>query len=86
MRRVAWGLIALVGLTGGAVAHGYWRGGVFIGPGGYGPPYGYAYQPPPMAGEGCYAGAWVCPLDRPAAVGEPCGCPTGQGTAWGRAR
>lgn len=85
MRFAAWGLAWVLALSGAAAAHGYWRGGVFFGVVPYGATYGHPY-PPPMAGEGCYAGAYVCPLDRPAAVGAPCGCPTAQGTAWGRAR
>ena len=52
---------------------------VLVGPpiGYYGPP-GY-YPPPvyaaPAAGQGCYAGPYVCPLDTPAGVGAPCSCP-----------
>ena len=40
----------------------------------------------PAASEGCYAGAYVCPLEAPSLVGMPCSCPTTQGPAWGRAR
>ena len=77
--------------------HRDWRGngGVYLGLG----PYPYspyptyrpdyappAYYAPPAATEGCYAGAYVCPLEGPAAVGMPCSCPTSRGQAWGRAR
>ena len=41
--------------------------------------------PPPPA-QACYAGQWVCPLERPNVVGNACSCPTGAGRAWGRAR
>ena len=58
----------------------------------YAPPY-YAqpyhaqpYHARPAASEGCYAGAYVCPLEGPSVVGMPCSCPTVQGPAWGRAR
>jgi hypothetical protein len=83
MRLLAWGLAGVLALGGAAAAQGHWRGGGFVGA----VPYGHYHPPPPpVAEEGCYAGAYVCPLDRPAVVGEPCGCPTAQGTAWGRAR
>lgn len=85
--------IAAFVLPGTAFAwrHGGWGwGGVFIGP----PillapavpvydPY-YRYAPPPPAGEACYAGAWVCPLDQPGPRGAPCTCPTNQGRVGGR--
>lgn len=83
MRRVAWGVAFAVAACGAAAAQGYWRGGVYVGAG------PYSYHPPPtpvVASEGCYAGAWVCPLERPAYVGAPCACATGQGTVWGQAR
>lgn len=78
-----------------------WHGGVFlalpplaIAPfayGGHPYRYGYEYGPgaaysAPAASEGCYAGAYVCPLEGPAAVGMPCSCETGNGRAWGAAR
>jgi len=56
-------------------------------PPGYEPPPGYApsqtYAPPPAAiapagsgaGQACYAGAYVCPMDRPVASGGNCYCP-----------
>ena len=44
-------------------------------------------QPPPYnaapAGR-CYAGAYVCPLQRPSTVGSPCSCPTNTARAAGR--
>jgi hypothetical protein len=58
----------------------------------YAPPY---YYPPPVvyaapptyaavpAGR-CFAGAYVCPLDRPGPVGAPCSCPTNTGRTAGR--
>ncbi|WP_159349195.1 hypothetical protein [Roseomonas harenae] len=57
----------------------------------YAPPFP-AYAPPPPAysvprppGQTCYAGAYVCPLDRNLSAGDACGClaPNGQ-RAWGR--
>ena len=77
------------------------RGGVFLGfgvgvpvypaypyayppPAYYVPPYP-AYAAPRPAGQACYAGAYVCPLDRPMAAGDACGCPAMNGQrAWGR--
>ena len=77
--------VSLLAPASGAVAHWRWGGGMAWGPA-YPHDAPHHYAPPPPASEGCYAGAWVCPLDRPALVGQPCGCPTGQGTAWGQAR
>ncbi len=69
-------------------------------PGGYGgppPPYYYGspppyYDPPPAYYGGpptataCFAGPYVCPLNRPAYPGQPCSCPTESGkAAWGYA-
>lgn len=50
------------------------------------PPPVYARPPVSAAGpEGrCFAGAYVCPLDRPVPVGAPCSCPTNFGRAGGR--
>jgi hypothetical protein len=56
----------------------------------YPPPQGYQqgyYQPPPQAysqapgcgGQSCYAGAYVCPMDRPVASGAGCYCPGNNG-------
>jgi hypothetical protein len=59
----------------------------------YAPPPVYYAPPPayaapgyvaPASGQGCYAGAYVCPLDRPSPVGSPCSCPSNQGRAYGR--
>jgi hypothetical protein len=54
----------------------------------YAPPQAY-YQPPPQAysqappvgsgGQSCYAGAYVCPMDRPVATGASCYCPGNNG-------
>lgn len=50
----------------------------------YPPPYP-AYVAPRPAGQACYAGAYVCPLDRPLAAGDACACPARNGQrAWGR--
>jgi hypothetical protein len=58
----------------------------------YVPPPVY-YAPPPVyapapvySGRGCYAGPYVCPLDRPTPVGAGCSCPTNNGRAYGDAR
>jgi hypothetical protein len=43
-----------------------------------------AYVPPDTA-QSCYAGAYVCPLARPAPTGQPCSCPAeGGGRVGGR--
>lgn len=49
----------------------------------YYPPY--AYVPPAPSTLSCHAGAWTCPLDRPAQPGDACSCATARGPAWGRA-
>lgn len=81
-------------------ANAWWHGGfygprvVFFGPPViYGPPPPVYYAPPPVvyapappAGQTCYAGAYVCPLDQPTPVNGGCSCPTNQGRAYGRAR
>ena len=62
---------------------------VFVGP----PPvyeappaaFPQSYGGPPPPGTACYAGQWVCPLDRPTASGDSCACPTASGRLWGRA-
>jgi hypothetical protein len=46
-------------------------------------PPGYYYTPPP-AGQACYAGPYVCPLDQPGPIGAPCSCLTNTGRAGGR--
>jgi hypothetical protein len=38
------------------------------------PPAAYPQQGP--AGPACYAGPYVCPLDKAAPQGSPCSCPT----------
>jgi hypothetical protein len=56
----------------------------------YPPPMSYApsYAPaaPSTAGQSCYAGPYVCPMDRPVPSGAACYC-LGNGGArvWGRA-
>ncbi len=40
---------------------------------------------PPPAGQACYAGRWVCPLDRLTPIGDACSCPGNGGRIWGRA-
>jgi len=94
-RRLAGVVLAMatVLVAGVASAQPRWGGSLQFG---WGPPV-YHYPPPyyvvphhpppaPIAGEGCYAGPYVCPLEGPARVGMPCSCPTAQGQAWGRAR
>jgi hypothetical protein len=61
------------------------------------PPQVYApppqvYAPPPQvyapqrSGQTCYAGAYVCPMDRPVAAGGSCYCLGNGGEhVWGRA-
>ncbi|HEY8614019.1 MAG TPA: hypothetical protein VIL69_22390 [Roseomonas sp.] len=49
----------------------------------YAPPYP-SYAPRP-AGQTCYAGAYICPLERPLPAGDACACPAQNGRrAWGR--
>jgi hypothetical protein len=65
--------------------HWGWGPGVVIGippPVVVAPP-GYYYAPPP-AGQACYAGPYVCPLDQPGPIGAACSCPTNTGRAGGR--
>jgi hypothetical protein len=76
-----------------------WGGGVFFGfapPVYIGPPVIYAgppvyYPPPPVyapapAGQTCYAGPYVCPLDYPGPAGAPCTCPANNGRVGGLIR
>jgi hypothetical protein len=57
----------------------------------YAPPPPVTYAPPPSyppmsRGQSCYAGAYVCPMDRPTASGNACYCPGNGGErVWGRA-
>jgi hypothetical protein len=44
------------------------------------------YNGPPAAAAACYAGPWVCPLDRPTPVGNSCYCIANGGRTYGRAR
>ena len=48
------------------------------------PPYAPPPPPPQQAGPACHAGAYVCPLETPAAAGAPCTCPTNTGRIAGR--
>jgi hypothetical protein len=53
----------------------------------YAPPQTYSQAPAPAGGgQMCYAGAYVCPMDRPVAPGASCYCPGNSGQrVWGRA-
>jgi hypothetical protein len=55
----------------------------------YAPPQNYTPAPPPMAsggGQACYAGSYVCPMDRPVEAGTGCYClGNGGQKVWGRA-
>jgi hypothetical protein len=49
------------------------------------PPQNYS-QAPSGGGQTCYAGSYVCPMDRPVATGGSCYCPGNGGQrVWGRA-
>jgi len=48
------------------------------------PPGAYAPAPAP-AGQSCYAGGTVCPMERPVPSGSSCYCTTAQGRVSGRA-
>ena len=74
-------------------AQAWWhRGGYFFGPPiivgppiYIGPPV-YAAPPPYYsgpAGQACYAGPYICPLDQPGPRGAPCSCPTNQNSRAG---
>ncbi len=61
---------------------------VYASPPSYSPP-AYAYGAPSNsaqapAGQACYAGPWVCPLERPAASGSSCYCSANGERVWGR--
>ena len=48
------------------------------------PPVAYYSRP---AGQACYAGPYVCPLDQAGPVGAQCSCPTnGKTRSWGQIR
>jgi len=52
------------------------------------PPQSYGQQAPMAApgGQSCYAGPYVCPMDRPVGSGTSCYCPGNGGQrVWGRA-
>lgn len=55
----------------------------------YIPPQAYGAAPGMAqsgAGQACYAGSYVCPMDRPVATGGSCYCPgSGGQRVWGRA-
>src|ERR1700723_2284914 len=54
----------------------------------YSPPQAYAPQPQfgSEGGQSCYAGPYVCPMDRPTASGSSCYClGNGGQKVWGRA-
>jgi hypothetical protein len=51
----------------------------------YPPPVSYVPRPGGPAGQSCYAGAAVCPMERSVAPGAACYCTTAQGQVWGRA-
>jgi hypothetical protein len=55
----------------------------------YAPSQGYTPGPvaaPSGSGQACYAGAYICPMDRPAASGGSCYCAGNGGQkVWGRA-
>ncbi len=56
----------------------------------YTPPQSYVPAPVPSAqsggGQACYAGAYVCPMDRPVLIGSTCYClGNGGQKVWGRA-
>ena len=56
----------------------------------YAPPVYYASPPvyySRPAGQACYAGPYVCPLDQAGPVGAQCSCPTNGNTrSWGQIR
>jgi hypothetical protein len=70
--------------------------GFFVGPPVvYAPPPVFFAQPPvffldpaansaPPPPHRCFAGAFICPLDRPGPVGAPCSCPTNTTRAAGQ--
>ena len=79
--------------TAHAWRHWGWGPGIYLGiapPIILGPPVYYAAPPyygshyARPAGEACYAGPYVCPLDQPGPLGAPCSCPTNGGRAGGR--
>jgi len=90
-------LLLLLAITLAALVSGpaqAWRHGAWWGPGLFvaipppvynGSPSGdYPAPRPAPPGGGCYARAYVCPLDQPGPRGAPCSCPTDNGRVWGR--
>jgi len=74
---------------GGPVVVGIAPPPVYVGPPIYAPPPVY-YAPPPAysaraPARSCYAGQFVCPLERPTPINGPCACPTYNGPLGGRA-
>ncbi len=70
---------------------------IFYPPAYYPPPPPYYVAPPPTAymsqpapspapGQTCYAGPYVCPLDRVAPINAPCTCPGNGGRVPGNVR
>ena len=52
----------------------------------YAPPPAYSPMPTsPASGQSCYAGGYVCPMDRPVSPGSGCYCTVNGGRVWGRA-
>jgi hypothetical protein len=52
----------------------------------YSPPQTYSQAPAPTGQQSCYAGPYVCPMDRPVASGTSCYCVGNGGQRiWGRA-
>lgn len=49
----------------------------------YAPPS--AYAPQYQSGQSCYAGAYVCPMDRPVTPDSGCYCTVNGARVWGRA-
>jgi hypothetical protein len=51
----------------------------------YAPPQAYSLPPQAGVGQACYAGPYVCPMDRPTATGGGCYClGNGGQRVWGR--
>jgi hypothetical protein len=51
----------------------------YVPPQAYYPPQAYGQAPVGGGGQSCYAGAYVCPMDRPIATGASCYCPGNDG-------
>jgi len=96
-RRFTLPLLAALALAGvvamPGTANAWWRGGPYVGFGFFPPPVVVAPPPvyapapsytPAQAGQGCYAGAYVCPLEHATPVGSPCSCPANNGRVAGQ--